>query len=73
MPKRFSIGDEVALHGIVRLLDGGGPNTVTIELHSTGQRITVMVHSTGVELVARAKSGAGFTKGAERPAGQTHS
>ena len=71
MPKRFSIGDEVALHGIVRLFDVGGPNTVTIELHSTGQRITVTVNSTGVELLAKAKGGAGFTKAPRGPPGRT--
>jgi hypothetical protein len=32
---RFDIGDEVTLRGIVRLLDVGGPNTVTVELRST--------------------------------------
>ena len=50
------------MRGIVRLLDVGGPNTVTVELHSTGQRITVMADSTYAELVAKAKGGQGFTK-----------
>ena len=40
--KRFEIGDEVALRGIVRLLDVAGPGTVTIEIAATGQRLTVM-------------------------------
>ena len=62
MPKRFGIGDEVALTGVVRLLDVGGPNTVTIELHATGQRITVMADSTYVELVAKEKGGQVFTR-----------
>ena len=63
MPKRFNIGDEVALHGIVRLLDVASLGTITIELHSTGQRITVMADSTYVELVvAKARGVAGFTK-----------
>ena len=48
--RRFDIGDEVALHGIVRLLDVGGPGTVTIEIAATGQRMTVMADSTSVEL-----------------------
>ena len=34
--RRFDIGDEVALRGIVRLLDVGGPGTVTIEIAATG-------------------------------------
>ena len=59
---RFDIGDEVALRGIVRLLDVGGTGTVTIEIAVTGQRMTVMANSTGVELVAKGKAGQGFTK-----------
>ena len=73
MAKHFNIGDEVALSGVVRLLDVGGPNTVTIELHATGQRITVMADSTSVELVARAKGGAGFTKALKGQTGTAHS
>ena len=59
---RFDIGDEVALRGIVRLLDVGGTGKVTIEIAVTGQRMTVMADSTGVELVAKGKAGQGFTK-----------
>ncbi len=55
--KRFEIGDEVALRGIVRLLDVAGPGTVTVEIAATGQRLTVMSESTGVELVAKGKAG----------------
>ena len=33
--RRFEIGDEVALRGSVRLLDVGGPGTVTIEIEAT--------------------------------------
>ena len=55
--RRFDIGDEVALRGIVRLLDVGGTGTVTIEIAVTGQRMTVMADSTGVELVAKGKAG----------------
>ena len=60
--RRFDIGDELALRGIVRLLDGAGPGTVTIEIAGTGQRMTVMANSTGVELVASGKAAQGFTK-----------
>jgi hypothetical protein len=59
---RFDIGDEVSLRGIVRLLDVSGPGTVTIEIAATGQRMTVMADSTGVELVEWGKAGQGFTK-----------
>jgi hypothetical protein len=62
MRRRFDIGDEVALRGIVRLLDVGGPGTLTIEIAATGQRMTVMADSTGVELVAKDKGGQGFSK-----------
>ena len=55
--RRFDIGDQVALRGIVRLLDVGGPGTVTIEIAGTGQRMTVMADSTHVELVAKGKQG----------------
>lgn len=55
MAKRFDIGDEVRLDGIVRLLDAAGPGTVTIELRSTGQRVTIMADSSFVELKANAK------------------
>ena len=56
--RRFDIGDEVALRGIVRLLDVGGTGTVTIEIAATGQRMTVMADSTGVELVCKGQGGA---------------
>ena len=46
MPARFGIGDEVTLRGTVRLIDAAGDGTVTIELHGTGQRVTVMASST---------------------------
>ena len=62
MPARFGIGDEVSLRGTVRLVDAAGDGTVTIELHGTGQRVTVMANSTYVELLAKAKGGQGFTK-----------
>jgi len=57
MPARFGIGDEVLLRGTVKLLNAAGEGTVTIELHGTGQRLTVMASSTYVELVAKAKGG----------------
>jgi hypothetical protein len=60
--RRFDIGDEVQLRGIVRLLDVGGYGTMTIEIAATGQRMTVMADSTGVELVAKGKAGQAFTK-----------
>jgi hypothetical protein len=60
--RRFDIGDEVSLRGIVRLLDVGDPGTVTIEIAATGQRMTVMADSTSVELVAKGKAGPGFAK-----------
>ena len=63
MPARFGIGDEVTLRGTVRLIDAAGDGTVTIELHGTGQRVTVMASSTYVELVAKAKGGQGAPKG----------
>ncbi len=62
MPASFGIGAEVALLGTVRLVDAAGDVTVPIELHGTGQRVTVMANSTYVELVAKAKGGKGFTK-----------
>lgn len=58
----FGIGDEVALRGAVRLVDAAGKGTVTVELHSTGQRITVLAESSFLELVSKAKGGQGFTK-----------
>ena len=60
--RRFDIGDEVALRGIVRLLDVGGPGTVTIEIAATGQRMTVMADTTSIKLVAKGKAGQAFTK-----------
>jgi hypothetical protein len=60
--KRFDIGDEVALRGIVRLLDVGGDGTVTVEIHATGTRLTVMADSTYIDLVAKGKAGQAFTK-----------
>jgi hypothetical protein len=60
--RRFDIGDEVALQGIVRLLDVGGPGTVTIEIAATGHRMTILADSTHVELVAKGKAGQAFTK-----------
>ena len=35
---------------------------VTIEIAATGQRMTVMADSTGVELVAKGKAGQSYTK-----------
>jgi hypothetical protein len=34
--KRFGVGDEVAVRGVVWLVDAGGPGTVTIELKVNG-------------------------------------
>ena len=62
MAARFGIGDEVTLRGSVRLVDAGGPGTLTIELRSNGQRVTVLASSSFVELVQKAKGGMGFTK-----------
>jgi hypothetical protein len=62
MPPKFGVGDEVSLRGTVRLVDVAGEGMVTIELQSTGHRVTVMANSTGVELVEKAKGGKGFTK-----------
>ena len=59
--RRFGIGDEVTLHGIVRLLDAAGPGTVTVEISATGQRMTVQELATGLDLVAKGKADA-FTK-----------
>ncbi len=50
------------MHGIVLLLDVGGPGTVTVEISATGQRMTVMADATAVELIAKGKAGQGFTK-----------
>jgi len=41
----------------VRLLDVAGPGSVTVELLSTGQRITISESSGGIELVAEAPKG----------------
>ncbi len=60
MATRFDIGDEVSLRGTEKLLNAAGD--VTIELHGTGQRVTVMANSTYVDLVAKAKGEQGFTK-----------
>ena len=70
--RRFDIGDEVTLHGIVRLLDAAGPGTVTVEISATGQRMTVQELATGLDLVAKGKADA-FTKGPKRPAAKAHS
>ena len=58
--KRFGVGDQVALKGIVRLVDKAGDGTVTIELQSTGQRVTVQTDSAVIDLVEE--------KPAKRPA-----
>jgi hypothetical protein len=50
--KRFGIGDQVALHGIVRLVDVAGEDTVTIELLATGHRVTIRADSGHVDLIA---------------------
>ena len=51
MPAKFSIGDEVALRGTVKLLDVAGDGTITVSLHGTGTRITLWVDSTSIDLV----------------------
>jgi hypothetical protein len=51
--RRFDIGDEVALRGAVRLLDLGGPGTVTVEIAATGQRMTVMADSKRAQEIGR--------------------
>ena len=64
---RFDIGDEVALRGIVRLLDVGGTGKVTIEIAVTGQRMTVMANSTERRTCCKGQGGRGF---AEAPKGR---
>jgi len=50
------VGDEVALRGIVRLVDAAGDGTVTIELKGTEYRVTLYTdNSSQVELIAKAK------------------
>ena len=39
--RRFNIGDEVCIRGVVCLLDAAGVGTVTIEIHATEQRVTL--------------------------------
>jgi hypothetical protein len=62
----FDIGDEVCLKGTVRLLDVGGPGSVTVEIHATAtaQRITVSETSGGIELVGKAPPA---PKGRQKP------
>jgi hypothetical protein len=59
MPAKYGIGDQVCLQGEVRLVDAAGEGTVTIEIKSTGQRVTMMAQSTYIELVEKAKGGKG--------------
>ena len=51
--RRFDLGDEVCIAGVVRLLDAAGDRTVTIEIHATGQRITLRRDENTLELVAK--------------------
>jgi hypothetical protein len=60
--RRFDLGDEVVLQGVVRLIDAGGPGSVTIEVQATGQRITIDEGSAFVALVAKAKPETAFAK-----------
>lgn len=53
----FDVGDEVCLRGVVRLLDVAGEGTVTIEIHATGQRVTVSATAGSIELVSKAPLG----------------
>jgi len=55
----FDIGDEVCLKGTVRLLDVGGPGSVTVEIHATAtaQRVTVSETSGGIQLIAKPPKG----------------
>jgi hypothetical protein len=64
--RRFGIGDEVNVKGIVRLIDVAGPGTITIELLATGtaQRITVREDNDEVELVGKAPPA---PKGRQKP------
>jgi hypothetical protein len=62
MPARCGIGDDVSLHGTVKLVDAAGDGTVTIEIKGTGQRVTMMAQSTYIDLVEKAKGGKGFTR-----------
>ena len=55
--KCFGVGDEVALHGVVRLVDTAGDGTVTIERH----RVTIMADSSYVDLMGEVKRES-FTK-----------
>ena len=52
--RRFDLGDEVVLQGVVRLIDAGGPGSVTIEVQATGQRVTIDEGSAFVALVGKA-------------------
>ncbi|GLS29312.1 hypothetical protein SAMN04488498_113116 [Mesorhizobium albiziae] len=56
--RRFDIGDEVALRGVVRLLDAAGDGTVTVELAGSGLRYTLRENSSFIELVAKGKADA---------------
>lgn len=58
--KRFDIGDEVSLHGIVRLLDAGGEGTVTIEVLASGTRLTVMADFDAYRFCSQGQGRAGF-------------
>jgi hypothetical protein len=55
---RFDIGDEVALRGVVRLLNAAGDGTVTVELTGSGLRHTLREDSSFIELVAKGKADA---------------
>ncbi len=59
--KRFAVGDDVTLRGLVRLIDAAGHGTLTIELLATGNRVTLYGDSGHVDLVAPAKRES-FTK-----------
>jgi len=51
--RRFNVGDEVTVSGIVRMVDADGGGTITIEL-GTGLRVTLREESAALELVKRA-------------------
>jgi hypothetical protein len=59
--RRFDIGDEVTLRGVVRLVDVGGDGMVTVELAGSGLRHTLREDSSFIELVAKGKADA-FSK-----------
>jgi len=60
--RRFDLGDEVVLQGVVRLIDAGGPGSVTIEVQATGQRVTIAEGSAFVSLVGKANPETAFAK-----------